>query len=382
MRIARFVRDDHRVDDLGERALALSCNLIGIDSVNPTLVPGSAGEHRIARFVRDRLDSAGFVTRLIGPDDRPSLIATYEGGTGPSVVLNGHLDTVGVDGMPGAFEPRIEGDRLYARGACDMKAGVAGLVVAAETLAAQHFPGRITLALVADEEAGSIGCEAAVATVGVADVCLVAEPTWLNFPIAYRGYAVARVMLRGRAAHSAQPELGRNAVAHLGRLLVAVEAADRRLQQAPAHPAAGHGSLMVTVVDGGTSPFVVAAEATAVIERRTVPGESVRDMRNELDTLLADLRDADSEVEATYEVLIDRDPWQLDRSSAAGRLRTHLAAALGTTPVTPAHRTGWSRRSGRQRVSRHWSAVRRATGCTPSMSGSACSRSAISRWQS
>lgn len=101
------------MDDLGQRALALSSDLIGIDSANPTLVPGAVGEHHTARFIRDRLAGAGFVTWLIGSVDRPSLMATYEGGTGPSVVLNGHLDTVGVDGMPGAFEPRVIASRLH-----------------------------------------------------------------------------------------------------------------------------------------------------------------------------------------------------------------------------------------------------------------------------
>lgn len=321
------------MEDLGTRTLRLTGDLIGIDSVNPTLVPGAAGEAQIVAFLHDRLIGAGFEARVIGPAARPSLIATYDGGAGPSVVLNGHLDTVGVQGMLSPFRPRIDGDRLYGRGATDMKAGVAGLVVAAETLAERLFPGRLTLTLVADEEDGSTGCEAVVPEVSAADVCLVAEPTWLDFPVAHRGYAVARVRFAGRAAHSSQPGLGCNAVAHLGRLLVAVEAADERLREAPAHPAAGHGSLMVTVVEGGSSPFVLAAEATAIVERRTVPGESsVRDFRSELDALLAALKEADSDVDATYEVLLEREPWQLDASGAAGHLRTHLATALATTP--------------------------------------------------
>lgn len=213
-----------------------------------------------------------------------------------------------------------------------MKAGVAGLVVAAEALAAQSFSGSFTLVLVADEEDASIGCEAAVSDVGTADVCLVAEPTWLDFPVAHRGYAVARVTLRGRAAHSSQPTLGRNAVAHLGRLLVTVERADERLRLVPAHPAAGHGSLIVTVAQGGSSPFVLAAEAAAIIERRTVPGESACDFRRELDAIITELHTADPEIDASYEILLDRDPWQLKTSGSAGQLRQALASALGPAP--------------------------------------------------
>src|SRR5262245_31895771 len=115
--------------DPGAEAVQLLVELVGIDSVNPGLVPGAAGEGPIVEHLRVRLERTGFVTTVVpagGHDARPSLVAVpREGVDGPTVVLNGHLDTVGVAGMPSPFVPRMEGDRLFGRGAADMKGGVA-----------------------------------------------------------------------------------------------------------------------------------------------------------------------------------------------------------------------------------------------------------------
>jgi len=178
-------------------------------------------------------------------------------------VLTGHLDTVGVEGMPHPFTPAVEGDRLTGRGSSDMKGGVAAMVVAAEELVRRAVPGRVVLALVADEEDASLGAEAVLAALpglGVhPDVAVVGEPTWLALTTSLRGYALVEVTLAGRAAHSSQPELGVNAVAHLGRLLVAVERRDAELREAGA-------SLMATVASGGESPFVLARSARVLVE--------------------------------------------------------------------------------------------------------------------
>ena len=207
--------------------------------MNPGLVPGAAGEAAVVEHLRTRLQRSGFATHVItapGHDDRPSLVAISPAGTpappqtGPTVVLTGHLDTVGVEGMPDPFTPTVEADRLRGRGSSDMKGGVAAMVVAAEALVRAGAPGRVVLALVADEEDASTGAEAVLAALpglGVhPDVAVVGEPTWLAVTESLRGYALVEVTLTGRAAHSSQPELGVNAVAHLGRLLVAVEQRD------------------------------------------------------------------------------------------------------------------------------------------------------------
>lgn len=309
-------------------AVELLSELVGIDSVNPGLVRGAAGETRIVEHLEARLRRSGFVTTVVpggASGDRPSLVAVPPGrAEWSTVVLNGHLDTVGVSGMADPFTPRVDGDRLSGRGAADMKGGVAAAVAAAETLVAQAAPVRPVLALVADEEDANLGSQAvieALPRLGVAaDVCLVAEPTDVALCRSLRGFAVVRVAFPGRAAHSSQPDLGVNAVTHLGRLLAAVD------QRAEAVRATG-GDLMVTVVRGGESPFVLPDHAECLVELRTTPGQDSAGVLHEVRALL------DPAWDAEVELVAHRDGWQLDKTGPAADLAARLGDALGTGPT-------------------------------------------------
>ncbi len=329
--------------DPGEEATRLAAALVGVDSVNPGLVPGARGERAVVELLRARLDDAGFATTVITPPghpDRPSLLASGPVvAPGPTVVLTGHLDTVGVEGMADPFGARVDGDRLTGRGSCDMKGGVAALVAAAEELVRQGTPGRVALALVADEEDLSLGTTAVLdalpRTGPRPDVVLVAEPTWLARTASLRGYALVEVVFSGRAAHSSQPEEGVNAVAHLGRLLGAVEARGREL-------AAAGGSLLVSVAEGGESPFVLAQRARAVVERRTVPGEDATAALTEVQALLARLRADDPAVEATATLLVAREAWRQDADGPSAELADALGDALGdAAPSEPFSAPYW-----------------------------------------
>lgn len=303
---------------------ALVAELIRIDSVNPGLVAGAAGEAAIVDHLRARLDRAGFTTHVVYAEaTRPSLVAVAPGDPDwPTVVLNGHLDTVGVAGMAAPYTPVLEGERLYGRGAADMKGGVAALVVAAERLVATQAPVRPVLALVADEEDASLGSEAVIAELphlGITpDVCLIGEPTDLALARSLRGFAVVQVEFAGKAAHSSQPELGVNAVTALGRLLAAVE------ERAPVLRARG-GDLMVTVAQGGSSMFVVPDRAECVVERRTTPEESAADVLDEVRGLLP------PSSSAVAKLVAHRPGWRLDTSGPAAELAASLGAALHTT---------------------------------------------------
>ncbi|MEO7422160.1 MAG: M20/M25/M40 family metallo-hydrolase, partial [Ornithinibacter sp.] len=331
--------DQQQAHDLiGASATALAVELVAIDSVNPGLVPGAAGEPQVVQHLRARLDAAGFTTEVVVPaghPDRPSLLAISPHGpesqAGPTVVLTGHLDTVGTAGMSEPFAARIDGDRLLGRGACDMKGGVAAMVAAAESLARTELTGRVVLALVADEEDLSIGTESVIAALpglGVRpDVAVVGEPTWLALARSLRGYAVVEVVITGRSAHSSQPEQGVNAVAHLGRLLATVEARGGEI-------ACGGGSLMATVAEGGESPFVLARSARVVIERRTVPGESADTALTEVEALLSEMRATDPTVDACARLLVSREAWCLDDVGPAATLGARLVGALGEAAPT------------------------------------------------
>ena len=315
--------------DPGTDTVALLADLVGIDSVNPGLVDGAAGEAGIVAHLRTRLEASGFATTVVparGTAERPSLVAVPPvSGDLPTVVLNGHLDTVGVAGMAEPFSPRAMGDRLYGRGAADMKGGVAALVVAAERLVATGQPVRPVLALVADEEDASLGSEAVIAALpdmGVQpDACLIAEPTQLALCRSLRGFAVVRVTFEGRAAHSSQAELGINAVTHLGRLLHAVD------ERAPALRAAG-GDLMVTLASGGSSTFVVPDRAECLVELRTAPDAgSSRSLADVVQALLQ------PEWRARTDLVAQREGWRLDGSGPAADLATRLGSRLATGPT-------------------------------------------------
>lgn len=329
---------------LGDAAVALTAELVAVDTVNPGLVPGAAGEAAAVELLRRRLERHGFRTEVVpapGRVNRPSLLASAGAGDGPRLVLNGHLDTVGVSGMADPFRPRLEGDlrsgRLYGRGACDMKGGVAGLVVAAEEAVTAGLAGEVVLALVADEEDASVGTEAVLdhllTTGRRPDACLVGEPTWLGLVVAHRGFAVVEVALRGAAAHTSMPEDGVDAVAHLGLVLAAVARHDRDLAARPAHPLVGHGSLLASVVSGGEAPFTVPPSARAVLERRTLPGESPADALAEVERLLVEIGREEPTFDPAATLLLGRDAWEAPSDERGTLLVDRTAAALGAAGV-------------------------------------------------
>jgi acetylornithine deacetylase len=212
------------------------------------------------------------------------------------------------------------------------------MVAVAEAVTAAGTAGDVVLALVADEEHGSAGAEAVLQRLQgrLPDACLIGEPTDLDLAVAHRGYALIDVTLTGRAAHTSQPQLGVNAVAHLGRLLTAVEARNAQIARGAGHPLVGTGSLLATSASGGSSPFVLADSARALIERRTVPGESAEQALEEVEEIVRRLRDADSGVRAVAVLALAREPWEHDPSSPAGTsLARQMAAALTAQGRTP-----------------------------------------------
>lgn len=320
----------------GDDALELARLLISIDSVSPSLAPGAPGEGRIAAVIAQRLEGAGFMVDLVpAPEDpqRVSVVAVHAGSQpGPTVVFNGHLDTVGVEGMADPFTPRIADGRLFGRGASDMKAGLAGLIVAAERLAATDHPGAVVFTGVADEEDASVGAAAVLrhlADRGVtADVCLIAEPTWLDRVSAHRGYAVVEVTLQGTAAHSSQPGLAVDAIRAVSALLQEVERADDELHRRPAHPLLDHGSFTTTVARAGSAPFTIAAGATLVIERRTLPGERAEEALVEVQAMLDAVAARMPGLRTGARLTHQREAWDADDQGAAARYADVLAAEL------------------------------------------------------
>jgi acetylornithine deacetylase len=279
----------------------LAAELVAIDSVNPALVPGGAGEREIAGLAAEWCASHGLEVEMVG-DERPSVIATKRGsGGGRSLLLNGHLDTVGVSGMESPFEPRIADGRLYGRGSYDMKGALAAMMVAAAD--ATGLRGDVIVTLVADEELGSIGTEAVLERVR-ADAAIVAEPTDLRVAIAHRGFVGFELETTGVAAHGSRPDLGVDAIAKMGPILVALSELDERLQAGPRHPLVGTASLHTSLIEGGQELSSFPARCVLTGERRTIPGETVEHVEAELRSITAD---------AALRVIASRDPLTVQR---------------------------------------------------------------------
>src|SRR3954471_8903429 len=227
---------------------ALLADLVAIDSVNPALVPGGAGEPEIAAFVARWARAAGLEADVLeGTPGRPSVVVRARGsGGGRTLMLCGHLDTVNVEGMAEPHVPRVEGDRLHGRGAYDMKAGVAAALVAARDAARAGLRGDVIVAAVADEEHASLGVQEVLGAVQ-ADAAIVTEPTPGEIVIAHKGFVWAELTVHGRAAHGSRPDLGVDAIVAAAPVLARLGALDEALGAAP-HPLLGRGSVHASLI--------------------------------------------------------------------------------------------------------------------------------------
>lgn len=303
--------------------------LVSIPSVNPTLAgedPGAAGEAEAAAFVARALEEAGLEVETIEPvERRASVLGTLRGAEpGPTLMLNGHIDTVPPGGMPAPFAPRIEGRRMHGRGAYDMKGGVAACIEAARALAraGSPFRGALQISAVADEEYGSLGT-LAVLERGVPDAVVVTEPTALIPCSAHRGFVWIEIRTRGRAAHGSMPELGVDANLMMGRVLSAIDGISRSLGDAEPHPVAGRGSLHVGRLEGGGVWSIYADRCRLGLERRTVPGETATGIVAEIEEILASLSREDPAFTAEVELVLERPPFD---AGATSELREAVVA--------------------------------------------------------
>lgn len=251
---------------------------------------------------------------LEGTPGRPSVVVRAPGtGGGRTLLLCGHIDTVGVEGMDAAHSPRVDGDRVHGRGAYDMKAGVAAALVACREAATLGLAGDVVVAAVADEEHSSLGVQEALRSVS-ADAAIVTEPTELELVVAHKGFVWSEIEITGRAAHGSRPHLGVDAIVKAGPLLTAVGELDRRLGERT-HPLLGRGSVHGSLIEGGAEMSSYPARCTIGLERRTLPGESGEDVERELAELLDRCREADGELEVARRTLLVREPFEVGQDS-------------------------------------------------------------------
>lgn len=312
--------------------LELLRELVAIDSVNPSLVPGARGEAAVARRIAAELMSIGLQVDIteVAPG-RPNVVGILEGRSpGRALMLCGHIDTVGVAGMEKPFDPVERDGRLYGRGAQDMKGGVAAMIGAARAIAQSGglACGRLLIAAVIDEEHASLGAEALVAKFR-ADAGVVTEPTDLDIAVAHKGFQWVEIETHGRAAHGSRPLEGRDAIFRMGRVLSRLEALDGELQAGRAHPLLGTASLHASLVAGGRELSSYPDRCTLQMERRTLPGESDRAAFDEAQSILESIRLSDPSFEGEATLTFGRSPYEIDPAHSLPDLLASAASRVG-----------------------------------------------------
>lgn len=322
--------------------LSLLSDLVSVNSMNPSLVPGAPGEAAVAEVAAQALRAGGLdVVFQEAAPGRPNVVGLLEGREpGPAIMLCGHLDTVGVEGMTNPFTPRVVDGRLYGRGAQDMKGGVAAMIAAAVTLATKWRRGRLIVACVADEEYESVGADALVQE-WTADAAIVTEPTDLTMAVGHKGFAWVEVTTTGRAAHGSRPKEGRDAIVDMGRVLMELEARDRELQARPPSEHQGTASLHASIISGGRELSVYPDRCVLQIERRTVSGEEDSVIIREMNAILESLHAADHGFRADARLMTSRPPYRLSPDEP---LPKALAASLESRGLstTPAGMSFWT----------------------------------------
>jgi len=276
------------------RATKLLRELIALPSVNPAFLPANdlrAGEQRVADFLAATAGRVGLDVEFqeVFPG-RSNLLARLpaSGQVRQRILLAPHMDTVGGESSE-IFDPREKDGRLHGRGACDTKGSVAAMLTALIELAGSpQRPGHteIVFAGLVDEENGQCGSRALVAKGFRADLAIVGEPTRLQVVTAHKGDLWLQLETRGKAAHGSRPDLGRNAVHEMARIVDLLETTYAALLRKRRHALLGNPTVSVGAIAGGSQPNIVPDRCRISIDRRTIPGETEAGVRREIKSLL------------------------------------------------------------------------------------------------
>jgi acetylornithine deacetylase len=312
-------------------ATGLLRELVAIDSRNPALVAGAPGEHAVARALSEVLTEWGMETRLQeAAPGRPNVVATVRGvGGGRSLMFNGHIDVVGVDGMTHEPFGAVERDgRIFGRGASDMKGGVAAMCAAAARLKGA-LKGDVVIAAVVDEEWQSLGTGTLVASGVRADAAIVTEPTGLTIMPAHKGFAWIEITVTGRAAHGSRWDIGVDAIRHGGLLLAELDRVDAQELPRRMHPLLGRASLHASEIEGGIGLSTYPDRCVIRIERRTIPGETSADVVREVRDACARVREGRPEFSADVRLMFAQPPSDVSPDAAVVRSLSETLAARG-----------------------------------------------------
>jgi acetylornithine deacetylase len=295
-------------------------DLVRTKSINPAFAEGDPSDERaIATRLGTMMQALGMETTEYEPEPgRVSVVGRLRGsGGGKSLMLYGHIDTVGVTAMPEPFSAAVRDGKLYGRGSYDMKGGVAACLGAVKAIrdAGTSLRGDVLIAAVADEETASIGMADVLRHV-TADAAIVTEPTELRVCLAHRGFSWIEVETLGIAAHGSRFDLGIDANMRMGRFLARLDALEREVRARTPHPLVGPPSLHAAVLRGGTGTSTYADHCRLEIERRTVPGETEGQVLAEIRAITDALAAEDRTFRANVRAMLTRSSFEVDPDAA------------------------------------------------------------------
>ena len=325
-------------------ARALARALVRIDSRNPALSPGGPGESACVALLREVLDDWGFRTDVHdAAPGRPNLLAHIgHAHDGRRLMFSGHVDVVGIDGMTHApFDGEEREDRLYARGAADMKGGISAMCAAAWRAAHDRLGGEIVVALTADEEYESVGTRVMLERGVRADAAIVGEPTSLEVMPAHRGFVWIEVVVGGRAAHGSRWDLGVDAIRHAGLLLAELDRMDAEDLPGRTHPLLGRASVHASTIEGGIGMSTYPDRCVLRLERRTLPGESERNALDEVRRACDAVRASRPSFTADVRLLLSQGPSDVATDAPITRALAESLRARGE-PVRVSGMSAWT----------------------------------------
>jgi acetylornithine deacetylase len=321
-------------------------DLVSINSINPSLVADGNGEAEIGAYAAQAMQALGLEVSLdeVAPG-RVNAVGVRRGSVAgaPSLLWNAHMDTVGINGMERPFSPEIRQGRLYGRGSQDMKGSIAAMLAAVKALneARITLGGNLIIALVADEEYGSLGMEDVVRRYH-ADAAIVTEPTDLELALAHRGFIGFEVETIGRAAHGSRYQEGIDAILHMGRFLHELAHLEQELRQREPHPLVGTPSLHTSIIRGGTEMSTYPAQCYLMIERRTNPGETVAQAEQEIQALLDRCAKDIPDFQGRLKTFMHRPPFEVSPQSPIAQVAAQVMQKHLQHPIHPRGASFWT----------------------------------------
>ena len=322
-----------------EETISLLKELVSINSINPSLVKGAPGEKEIAEFIGNYMKDLGLDSRILEIEkNRYNSVGIIkgEGGEGAqNLLLLGHMDTVGIDNMEiDPFTPNVKGKKLYGRGSFDMKSGIAAILASAKAIvdAGIHLKGDLILGLVADEEYASIGTDHLVKNLK-ADGAIMAEASNFMITIAHKGFVWAEINTKGVAAHGSDFQSGVDAITKMGKVLTEFEDLGSTKFKQMVHPLVGIPSMHASFISGGLGLSTYPDKCSLQLERRTIPGESLESVKEEIESIFQKLSEEDTKFSKEYSIIFDRNPMEVSpKEKVVQALKKSVIDIVGKEP--------------------------------------------------